>query len=272
MSRIVSWFSCGAASAVATKLALSMGEPVIIAYCEVAEEHSDNKRFLNDCQEWFGQEIIVLRNEKYHGSIYEVFQKTRFLKGPSGARCTGELKKNMRKQFELPNDRQIFGYTVEEEHRLDRFIDANNDVDVIAPLIEQGLTKNDCLAMVERAGIELPEMYKLGYHNNNCIGCVKGETGYWNKIRVDFPEQYQRMNNMEKLLGRSVCKIDMKTVKKKYPQIYAELGEPPLKTDKGGATYWRPTLDLLPEDAGNYPEELEVQCGIFCELAEGEYR
>ena len=39
MDRIVSWFSCGAASAVATKLILAEGNPVTIAYCRVKEEH-----------------------------------------------------------------------------------------------------------------------------------------------------------------------------------------------------------------------------------------
>lgn len=35
-------------------------------------------------------------------------------------------------------------------------------------------------------------MYDLGYANNNCIGCVKGGIGYWNKIRIDFPEESDR--------------------------------------------------------------------------------
>lgn len=49
MSRIISWFSCGAASAVATKMVLKKHPETIIAYTEVVEEHQDNKRFLNDC-------------------------------------------------------------------------------------------------------------------------------------------------------------------------------------------------------------------------------
>ena len=57
MSRTISWFSCGAASAVATKLALAESD-VTIVYCEVVEEHPDNKRFLKDCEEWFGQERV----------------------------------------------------------------------------------------------------------------------------------------------------------------------------------------------------------------------
>ena len=243
--RTVSWFSCGAASAVATKLALAEG-PVTLAYCEVFEEHKDNKRFLADCEEWFGQEIKILGNDKYDRSIYEVFRKTKYLKGPSGARCTGELKKKVRKDFELPSDRQVFGYTIEEQHRVDRFIDSNNDVDIWPILIEKGLTKEDCLGLLSNAGIELPEMYKLGYRNNNCIGCVKGEAGYWNKIRIDFPEVFERMAQTEELLGRTVCKV--------YRNGKLE----------------RPTLRELPPDVGNYPKEHAIECGIFCEMAEGD--
>ncbi|CAK7026447.1 hypothetical protein [Saezia sanguinis] len=245
MSRIICWFSCGAASAVATKLAIAENDgqlPLTIAYTEVAEEHPDNKRFLSDCEKWFGVPITILKNEKYNGSIYEVFRKERFLVGPSGAACTRLLKKEVRKKFEQPGDIQVFGYTVEELHRVDRFIDANNEVRLSTPLIERGLTKQDCLAMLERAGIGLPMMYLLGYKNNNCIGCVKGGAGYWNKIRQDFPAQFERMSQMEESLGRTICKTNGKRI----------------------------FLRQLPPDAGRYESESSVECGIFCELAEQE--
>ena len=271
MSRVVSWFSCGAASAVATKLALAKG-PVTIANCEVIEEHTDNVRFLKDCERWFGQEIQVLGNDKYGRSIYEVFEKTRYLVGPGGARCTGELKKAVREKYQQPDDIHVFGYTVEEISRVDDFIDANNDVKIITPLIDAGLTKSDCLAMVENAGIELPVMYQLGYKNNNCRGCVKASgPGYWVKIRVDFPDYFDKMNAMEIHLGRTVCKIDMNTVKVRYPEIYEELGRPETKNATGGSTYWRPRLDQLPEDIAPQDDSIDVQCGIFCHMAEQSY-
>ena len=47
--------------------------------------------------------------------------------------------------------------------------------------------------MVHRAGVKLPAMYGLGYEHNNCIGCVKGGMGYWNKIRKDFPDAFEKM-------------------------------------------------------------------------------
>ncbi len=65
--------------------------------------------------------------------------------------------------------------------------------------------------MIERAGIELPAMYKLGYRNNNCIGCPKGGMGYWNKIRVDFPEVFERMAALQRELGPGSASSARKT-------------------------------------------------------------
>jgi hypothetical protein len=241
--RTIAWFSCGAASAVATKLALQE-TPLEIVYCHVQEEHPDNLRFKNDCEKWFGQEIKVIRNEKYKGSIYEVFEKTRYIVGVAGAPCTRLLKKEMRKEFERPGDIQVFGYTVEEQDRVDRFIDANNDVNLWSILIDKGLTKQDCLAILQRAGIELPVMYKLNYQNNNCIGCVKGGLGYWNKIKVDFPDQFNRMAEMEKKINAKILKHN-------------------------GERIW---LTDLPKDAGDYPTEQAIECGIFCQMAEDDIK
>lgn len=259
MNRIVSWFSCGAASAVATKLAIAEHKDVTIAYCEVVEEHPDNQRFLRDCEKWFGQEIIVLGSDKYNRSIYDVFYSTRYLCGPGGARCTGELKKRVREQFQQPSDVHVFGYTAEEQDRFDRFIDANNE-HAIAPLIEHGLTKEDCLAMVANAGIDLPVMYKLGYKNNNCRGCVKASSpAYWQKIKIDFPEYWERMNKAERDLGRSVCKIDAKTANNKYG----------VKVEDA---YWRPQLHDIPKSIAPMDDSPEAQCGIFCHMAEQVYK
>jgi hypothetical protein len=240
MSRTISWFSCGAASAVATKLAIMSGEEITVAYCKIQEEHPDNERFLKDCEDWFGQEIVILQNEFYDGSIYRVFEKN-YMRTPGGSPCTRALKKQVRQKYQQPNDRQVFGYTIEEQNRVDNFIDANNEVDIWPILIEKQLSKDDCLAIIKNAGIELPEMYKLGYRNNNCIGCVKGGKGYWNKIRVDFPDHFNRMADLEKKKGCTVLK------------------------DADSQPIYLHDLD---PSAGHYPKEADISCGIFCHMAE----
>ena len=96
MNRYISWFSCGAASATATKIAISEfgSENVRVIYQQTNSEHPDNDRFLNECQDWFGVEIERQQSEDYH-DIWDVFGKTRYLVGPTGARCTSELSENL---------------------------------------------------------------------------------------------------------------------------------------------------------------------------------
>lgn len=90
-------FSCGAASAVATKLVLSERESssVEILNVFVKEEHSDNRRFLEDCIKWFGHDITVLRDKKYGASTDVIWRRKRFMlpityrMGYDNANCIG---------------------------------------------------------------------------------------------------------------------------------------------------------------------------------------
>lgn len=191
MSRIVCQFSCGAPSAVAAKLALARFDDVQIINAFLAEEHEDNRRFAAECEQWFGRPITMLRDEKYGASVVQVFRRRQYMMGPHGAPCSRALKRDVLDKWQRPGDVMVFGYTAEESDRLEDFRERNPDRPVIAPLIDAGLSKSDCKAMVQRAGIELPLMYRLGYDNANCIGCVKGGEGYWRAIREDFPDQFE---------------------------------------------------------------------------------
>jgi hypothetical protein len=243
-ARRISWFSCGAASAVATKLALQEFPDTKIYYCEVKEEHPSNAQFLRDCEKWFGKSIVVIGNDEFNRSAKEVFLKTRFLVGPHGARCTGELKRGLRWSNSQVDDINVLGYTCGEEKRLERLSISEPFSRFWPILIERGIRKSDCLAVLQSVGIELPEMYRLGYKNNNCIGCVKGQAGYWNKIRRDFPEVFLEMSKIERELDRKICKIEWR--------------------EKGKRFLKRVFLDELPTDVGVYADEPEVECGITC--------
>jgi len=209
--RYLCWFSCGSASAVAARLAkVRYGCECEVLYCDTfAYEHSDNLRFFCDVQRWLGENIKVLKSDKY-ADIFDVFDKTGWLVGPAGARCTVELKKNVRTAYQTVDDVHILGFTADEADRADRFRANNPDLQAVFPLVEDGITKRDCHAIVKAAGIEQPAMYRLGYHNNNCIGCVKGGAGYWNRIRVDFPEAFERMAKQERKMDVAINKKDVR--------------------------------------------------------------
>jgi 3'-phosphoadenosine 5'-phosphosulfate sulfotransferase (PAPS reductase)/FAD synthetase len=246
-ARIMCLFSCGAASAVATKMAIEenikrYNKPLIIVNNYVQEEHEDNLRFLHDCEKWYNHDIMITRNEDYDGSIYKVFEKHHMIKQKFYAPCTEKLKRQVRDELMQENDVIVVGFTVEEKERYQRFKDATTNYSVWAPLIERGFNKADCFDTLKMANIELPAMYKLGYKNNNCIGCVKGGKGYWNKIRTDFPVQFKRMADMEQELGEGAY------------LFYDE------STGKRISLY-----DLNPY-AGNYEQEEDAQCSVMCSI------
>lgn len=210
MERIVVWFSAGAASAVAAKLALSAypGADVLIARCIVKNEHPDNDRFAADCAAWFGQPVMDLASREY-ADCWDVWEKRRYLNGIAGAPCTLEMKKKVRQDFQADwhPDRQAFGFTVEERKRAERFRQQNPEVTLLTPLIDAGLSKPDCMGMLERAGIKLPVMYSLGYANNNCTTCVKARSpGYWSLTRREFPEDFARMAKLSREIGWTPCR------------------------------------------------------------------
>jgi hypothetical protein len=243
--RVVSWFSCGAASAVATKIAVDKYKTVDIVYCDTGSEHPDNMRFLKDCSKWFGVDIQILRSTTYKDT-WDVFEKTKYLVGPKGARCTTELKKVIRNSYQRVDDIQVFGFDLTEIKRAERFKTNNPEVCLETPLIDNNVSKKDCFQILVGAGIEIPAMYRLGYKNNNCIGCVKGGAGYWNKIRVDFPDVFEQMSCLERKLNISLIRLNTEGKKR------------------------RVFLDELPPDTGRYEAEPSLGCGVLCDVSEPE--
>lgn len=205
MNRILCWFSCGAASAVATKKTIDYfgnTHEVLPLCCDTrSSEHPDNYRFSKDCEVWFDRSIIFLRNSDYK-DVDEVFEKTRYMAGVAGARCTTELKKLPRLNFQLPDDIHVFGYTAYENKRVEDFRQYNPEIRFKWVLHELGLGKQDCLRILKEAGIELPAMYKLGFENNNCPGCVKASSPwYWDMVRTHFPVVFNRRCEQSRELG-----------------------------------------------------------------------
>ncbi len=242
--KIAVWFSCGAASAVAAKLSLDFwgeGNEVLLLNNPVEEEDEDNRRFLKDCEQWLGVKIEEVRSSKYPSqSCVEVWEARRFMSGVQGAPCTLELKKKARQEWENLNkpDYTVLGFTAEEKNRADRFRLTERDT-LLTPLIDNGLTKEDCFTVVQQAGVALPRIYSLGYPNANCIGCVKATSStYWNLVRKEHPSVFKARSDQSRDIGARLAYYKGKRI----------------------------FLDELPEDAkGHSLKNYNFECGIFCE-------
>ena len=235
----VVWWSGGITSAVATKLALEQrkeDEPLIILTTETGSHHPDHARFQADCERWSGQEITVLRHRRYKDH-FECLEHNRFINSPSGAKCTSELKQKVRRQWEKDNNPTVYVWGFEcsakEKNRAVRVQGNQPHVEHRFPLIDAGLTKLDCIRIVQDVGIAVPMMYRLGYNNANCIACPKGGMAYWNKIRIDFPAEFERMAELERSIGKTCLRRNGSPVYLDELDPCAGRGEAPLVQDCG---------------------------------------
>lgn len=239
MKKIIAWFSCGITSAVACKLTIEKygKENVLLAYINTGSGHTDNKRFIADCEKWYGMKIQEFRSSKYRSHL-DVCRQIKYINGVGGAACTLQLKKKVRYQIEKEYEYsgQIFGFefATKEINRGIRFAEQYPKALPLYPLIDAKLTKEMCADIMLKNGIALPTMYELGYHNNNCIGCVKGGKGYWNKIRKDFPQWFDSMAKLERKAGHSCIKGRF--------------------------------LDELGLREGKHEKSITPECGTFCEI------
>lgn len=242
--RIVVWFSNGAASAVAwheTVRRFGHMCSIVGVNNPISEEDPDNMRFAQDVAAWVGSEIIFWRNPKFlHGSAVLVWDQRKAMSFPHGAPCTDHLKKEARQDYEKVHQFEwhVFGFTAEEQDRYDRFV-LTERANVLPVLIDAGISKDDCYQIVTDAGILLPLVYRLGYPNANCIGCVKATSPtYWNHVRKVHPEVFRQHAEQSR-------RLSVRLVRYKGERIF---------------------LDELPVNAIGRPmKTMRIECGIFCE-------
>lgn len=233
----VCWMSAGVSSFIAGYLVRETVDEFI--YIDIADQHPDSLRFIKDCKKALGKPIKILRSSEYD-SVEKAIRAAGVIRMVSGfAPCTAWLKKRVRKQWELEHSdyeiTYVWGFDLNEKRRAENVVDTMIEFNHEFPLIDNNLSKQDCHAIAAKLGIKRPVMYDMGYNNNNCIGCVKGGMGYWNKIRVDFPEVFESRAKLERDIGASCI---------------------------NGCF-----LDELDPSRGKMSDEIMQDCGIFCELA-----
>ena len=236
----VCWFSAGVSSFIAGYLEKDTIDEFI--YCHIDDQHPDTLRFVDDCEKAISRKVLILQSR--YKSVGNVIKVKRFINSAHGAACTEILKKRVRKEWEYgkKNLTYVWGYDLSEKNRADNIIEAFPQHNHEFPLIKHGLYKEDCHGMLKRKGIKRPAMYDLGYRNNNCVGCVKGGMGYWNKIRIDFPEVFAERAMQEREINHSCIKeeIDGKTV-----PVF---------------------LDELDPHRGKIENEIMDDCSIYCQI------
>jgi 3'-phosphoadenosine 5'-phosphosulfate sulfotransferase (PAPS reductase)/FAD synthetase len=231
----ICWFSAGVSSFIAAYLVRNELDKVI--YCHIDDQHTDTMRFVKDCEKALGITIEILQSE--YKNVDNVLTRHNYVCQRGAALCTDKLKRAVRKRWEYDNlstrPTYIWGYDCTERNRVDKIVKYNPNQNHRFPLIEKSLTKESAHALISDLGIKRPAMYDMGYRNNNCIGCIKGGMGYWNKIRLDFPEVFALRAKREREIGASCI---------------------------NGVF-----LDELDPNRGRIEDDIDSECSIYCQIA-----
>jgi len=206
-NKIIGWWSCVITSSVAFRLVIDLygKENVRIIFIDTKNEDEDTYRFMKDCSDWYGIEIETITSTK-HKSIQDVWIRYKALNNAKGAVCSSELKRQVRETWEKTNTwkPQIFGFELDEYKRAKGMVLNHPQTKPIFPLMMYGLSKKDCIKIVQDENIEVPRSYAWGFLNNNCLGqtedtggCVQGGIGYWQKMQKMFPKKFDAMAEME---------------------------------------------------------------------------
>lgn len=205
-NKIVCWWSGGATSAVACKIAIDMFgvDDCQVIMIDTNNEDPDTYRFKKDCEKWYGKDIETITGlgDKYK-SIEDVWRHFVSLNVANGAICSSTLKRDVRVKWQKENTykHQVFGYefTNKEFNRALSMTKNHPIAKPIYPLLMMGYNKEDCIQILFDAKIQVPVTYDYGFHNNNCFqtGCVQGGIGYWQKMKREFRAKFDNMADME---------------------------------------------------------------------------
>ena len=125
----------------------------------------------------------------------------------------------------------------DERKRHDKF--CLTERPILPVLIDAGVTKGDCYRILREAGLEIPKMYRMGYPNANCIGCVKATSPtYWNHVRKQHPDVFEARAEQSARIGAKLVRVKGERIQLK---------------------------DLDPSARGRAMKDMDFECGIFCE-------
>lgn len=202
--KVVVGFSGGITSAWCAEWALKNypKDKVILLFHDTKEEDEDTYRFIKDMEKYFNHPIIEQSDGR---SVTELFYDEGCLASNRRSFCSRILKLEQRKKYFHKLKKEgveeillVFGFSKDEWQRVQRaHMGAIQDAySVRFPIVEVGLAKQKCVEWLVEKNICPPRMYIWSGHAN-CLGCVRGSQGYWEKVLENAPDIFEQRKRLE---------------------------------------------------------------------------
>jgi 3'-phosphoadenosine 5'-phosphosulfate sulfotransferase (PAPS reductase)/FAD synthetase len=193
-------YSGGAGSWAAAKRL--QGEDMTLLFCDTLIEDEGLYAFLGESQVNLGAPLVWLKEGR---TPWDVFRDKRWIGNSRIAQCSHLLKQvPARKWMEEHGEGTtvVVGIDWSEAHRLEAIRRHWAPWPVIAPLCDPPyLAKPDLFAWIEREGMTVPRLYRMGFSHNNCGGfCVRAGVGHFANLYKQLPERYKHHEAQEEAL------------------------------------------------------------------------
>lgn len=186
-------------------------------FCDTGWEHPLTYAYISEVDvSVLDARLIVLRAEKYLGMRELVTKKGRV---PSATMryCTEELKVKPLIAYlrSLDDDVTLYQGIRADESQSRAELPAREfkrweegyDCWVERPLLSW--TAADCFALIQKAGLEVNPLYRLGAKRVGCFPCVMVNHGELARLTKTLPEVWERAEELERLSGRSFFRPEM---------------------------------------------------------------
>lgn len=201
---------------------------------------------------------------------WQVYKDKRWIGNSRKAQCSHILKQNMSAKYlkeHFPDSESVtlyLGIDWTEEHRKAAPTKNWKPYTVEFPMCEEPLVdKLDVQADLAVTGIELPELYKLGFSHNNCGGfCCRAGQGHFANLLQQKPELYRYHEEKEEEM-RQFLQKDNSILKKQKNKVRYNLTLRQLRQELEGGSCDIDMTDIggcgcmVDDEDNNYLEELE---------------
>jgi 3'-phosphoadenosine 5'-phosphosulfate sulfotransferase (PAPS reductase)/FAD synthetase len=187
-------------------------ENVVLLFTDTMIEDEDLYRFIDETVVEMGAEIYKIADGR---TPWEVFKDVKWIGNSRVAQCSHKLKQDTAEKWIKANFKPeecilYLGIDWTEEHRTASPKRNWAPYTVEFPMCDEPyVTKDEMLAELEKLGIEIPRLYKMGFSHNNCGGfCVRAGQGHFINLLKTMPERYahheEQEQKMREYLGKDV--------------------------------------------------------------------
>ncbi len=208
-------------------------ENVILLFADTLIEDVDLYRFIDDTVAEMGVKFYRVADGR---TPWEVYKDSNFLGNNQKAPCSYVLKQRVSEDWVIDNfspDECVLylGIDWSESHRKIAPVKKWHPYTVQFPMCEPPfMDKSDMFKELEKIGIEVPRLYKMGFSHNNCGAfCCKAGQGHFAKLLKELPNKFKEVEEKEQevreSIGKDVTILRKQVNKKMYRYSLKQLRE-----------------------------------------------